>query len=49
MKQQIIPSKGLRGTVTIPGDKSVSHRSIMFGSLAEGDTEITGFLTAMIV
>lgn len=44
MKQQIIPSKGLRGTVTIPGDKSVSHRSIMFGSLAEGDTEITGFL-----
>ena len=44
MKQQIIPSKGLRGTVTIPGDKSISHRSIMFGSLAEGDTEITGFL-----
>ena len=44
MKQRIEPSKGLRGTVTIPGDKSISHRSIMFGSLAEGDTEITGFL-----
>ncbi len=44
MRQQIMPSKGLRGTLTIPGDKSISHRSIMFGSLAEGDTEITGFL-----
>ena len=44
MKQRIEPSKGLRGTLTIPGDKSISHRSIMFGSLAEGDTEITGFL-----
>ena len=44
MKQRIEPSKGLRGAVTIPGDKSISHRSIMFGSLAEGDTEITGFL-----
>lgn len=44
MKQRIEPSKGLRGALTIPGDKSISHRSIMFGSLAEGDTEITGFL-----
>ncbi len=44
MKQKIEPSKGLRGMLTIPGDKSISHRSIMFGSLAEGDTEITGFL-----
>lgn len=44
MRQKIEPSKGLRGTMTIPGDKSISHRSIMFGSLAEGDTEITGFL-----
>lgn len=44
MKQRIQPSKGLQGTLTIPGDKSISHRSIMFGSLAEGDTEITGFL-----
>ena len=44
MKQRIEPSRGLRGTLTIPGDKSISHRSIMFGSLADGDTEITGFL-----
>ena len=34
----------LRGEVTVPGDKSISHRSIMFGALAEGDTNITGFL-----
>ena len=44
MKQKIMPSRGLRGSLTVPGDKSISHRSIMFGALAEGDTEITGFL-----
>lgn len=35
---------GLRGEVTIPGDKSVSHRSVMFGSIAKGTTEIHNFL-----
>ncbi len=34
----------LRGELTVPGDKSVSHRSVMFGSIARGTTEITGFL-----
>lgn len=34
----------LRGTLTVPGDKSVSHRSVMFGALAEGLTEVTHFL-----
>ncbi|BCN30369.1 3-phosphoshikimate 1-carboxyvinyltransferase [Anaeromicropila herbilytica] len=34
----------LHGEVTVPGDKSVSHRAIMLGSLAEGTTEITNFL-----
>lgn len=34
----------LRGEITIPGDKSISHRSIMFGALAKGTTEITNFL-----
>ncbi len=34
----------LHGEITIPGDKSISHRSIMFGSLAQGTTEIHGFL-----
>ena len=37
-------AKQIRGEVTIPGDKSISHRAVMFGSLAEGATEITGFL-----
>jgi 3-phosphoshikimate 1-carboxyvinyltransferase len=34
----------LKGSVTIPGDKSISHRSVMFGALAEGMTEVTNFL-----
>lgn len=34
----------LRGEVTIPGDKSISHRAVMFGSLSEGTTEVTNFL-----
>ncbi len=34
----------LKGTLTIPGDKSVSHRSIMFGSIATGKTTVDGFL-----
>jgi len=32
------------GTVKVPGDKSISHRAVMLGSLAKGTTEITGFL-----
>ncbi|MCC8137475.1 MAG: 3-phosphoshikimate 1-carboxyvinyltransferase [Clostridiales bacterium] len=35
----------LRGELSIPGDKSISHRSVMFGALAEGTTEVTNFLT----
>ena len=34
----------LKGEVTIPGDKSISHRAVMFGALAEGTTEVTNFL-----
>ena len=41
---QIQPVKQLRGEVSVPGDKSISHRSIMFGALAKGTTEITHFL-----
>jgi len=35
---------GLNGMIRVPGDKSISHRSIMFGSLADGTSRITGFL-----
>ena len=34
----------LSGEITVPGDKSISHRAVMFGALAKGTTEITGFL-----
>ena len=37
-------SASLKGELTIPGDKSISHRAIMFSSLAKGDTQITHFL-----
>lgn len=37
-------AKKLRGEITVPGDKSISHRGIMLGSLAEGDTRLRGFL-----
>ncbi len=40
------PSGPLHGTVNVPGDKSISHRALMFGALAEGTTRITGFLAS---
>ncbi|MBO5426286.1 MAG: 3-phosphoshikimate 1-carboxyvinyltransferase [Lachnospiraceae bacterium] len=41
---KITKVKGFSGEVTVPGDKSISHRSIMLGSLAKGTTEVYGFL-----
>ncbi|MDT2740455.1 3-phosphoshikimate 1-carboxyvinyltransferase [Enterococcus canintestini] len=38
--------KGLQGSITVPSDKSISHRSIMFGALATGQTTIKNFLRA---
>ena len=38
------PGAGLRGSVRVPGDKSISHRALMFAGLAEGETRITGLL-----
>ncbi len=38
------PGGALRGRVRVPGDKSISHRAIMLGALAEGRTAISGFL-----
>ncbi|VAX12292.1 3-phosphoshikimate 1-carboxyvinyltransferase [hydrothermal vent metagenome] len=38
------PGGTLKGEIRVPGDKSISHRSIMLGALAEGTTEVTGFL-----
>ena len=38
------PGGVLSGNMRVPGDKSMSHRSVIMGSLAEGVTEVTGFL-----
>lgn len=38
------PARSLKGQVQIPGDKSISHRSVMFGAIAYGCTEVTNFL-----
>ncbi len=38
------PAGALKGEIRVPGDKSISHRSIMLGALADGVTEVSGFL-----
>ncbi|CAI8905978.1 3-phosphoshikimate 1-carboxyvinyltransferase [Methylocaldum szegediense] len=43
---RVQPGGTLRGEARVPGDKSISHRSIMFGALAEGTTRVAGFLEA---
>ena len=40
----ITRSYGLKGELSIPGDKSISHRGVMFGAISSGMTEITNFL-----
>lgn len=41
---EIKKQTNLKGTLTVPGDKSISHRAVMFGSLARGTTRISHFL-----
>jgi 3-phosphoshikimate 1-carboxyvinyltransferase len=45
-KQSIVASPGreLQGQIRVPGDKSISHRALMLGAIAEGQTRISGFL-----
>ncbi|KOP83234.1 3-phosphoshikimate 1-carboxyvinyltransferase [Cytobacillus solani] len=43
-KKLVTKVEGLNGEIAIPGDKSISHRSIMFGSIADGKTVVTNFL-----
>jgi 3-phosphoshikimate 1-carboxyvinyltransferase len=42
--RRFLPSGPLRGRIRVPGDKSISHRSLMFGALAVGETRVTGLL-----
>jgi 3-phosphoshikimate 1-carboxyvinyltransferase len=44
VKFTVRPGGALRGSVRVPGDKSISHRAVMLGALAEGTTSIAGFL-----
>jgi 3-phosphoshikimate 1-carboxyvinyltransferase len=46
MRIRVRPGNPLRGSVTVPGDKSLSHRSLILGALAEGTSQIRGFLPA---
>ncbi len=41
---EITKAKSLKGEITVPGDKSISHRSIMFSSISKGKSRISGFL-----
>lgn len=43
---QLVGGRSLRGTVRVPGDKSISHRALLFGAIAEGETLIEGLLPA---
>ncbi|MEW6541266.1 MAG: 3-phosphoshikimate 1-carboxyvinyltransferase [Bacillota bacterium] len=44
MTLTVTPARGLRGEICVPGDKSISHRAVMLGSLAHGETAATNFL-----
>ncbi|HEX21086.1 MAG TPA: 3-phosphoshikimate 1-carboxyvinyltransferase, partial [Actinobacteria bacterium] len=46
MDLKITQATGLKGTVFVPGDKSISHRALIFAALAAGETTITNLLTA---
>lgn len=41
---RVKPGGSVGGELTVPGDKSISHRALMLGGLAQGDTEVSGFL-----
>ena len=45
MTEQISPARGLHGVITVPGDKSISHRYAMLTSIAEGNSEIHNYST----
>ena len=40
----ITKARSLKGEIKVPGDKSISHRGVMFGAISDGITELTGFL-----
>ncbi|HWW20880.1 MAG TPA: 3-phosphoshikimate 1-carboxyvinyltransferase [Steroidobacteraceae bacterium] len=45
-RYRALPSRAVRGELSVPGDKSISHRALMLGGIAQGLTEISGFLAS---
>jgi 3-phosphoshikimate 1-carboxyvinyltransferase len=43
-RYRVEPADRVAGSITVPGDKSISHRAVMFGALAQGRTHVRGFL-----
>jgi 3-phosphoshikimate 1-carboxyvinyltransferase len=46
-RYRVLPSRSVRGEISVPGDKSISHRALMLGGIADGVTEISGFLASV--
>ena len=44
MRLTVTPGRPLRGMAEVPGDKSLSHRAVLFAALAEGESRIENFL-----
>lgn len=44
MSVAVAPGRPLRGEARVPGDKSITHRALLLGSIAQGDTVVRGFL-----
>lgn len=47
LRFMVLPGGALKGDIQVPGDKSISHRAIIFGALAQGITEVSGFLDGL--
>src|SRR5579862_9955952 len=45
-RYRVAPASEVHGQIQLPGDKSISHRALMLGGIAEGDTAIEGFLAS---
>ncbi|HDP69247.1 MAG TPA: 3-phosphoshikimate 1-carboxyvinyltransferase [Actinobacteria bacterium] len=46
MELKVSKVSALKGTIEVPGDKSISHRTLILGAIAEGETRISGFLSS---
>jgi 3-phosphoshikimate 1-carboxyvinyltransferase len=42
-------ARGLNGTIRVPGDKSITHRALLFGAMADGTTRLSGAMRAGVI